>query len=83
MKLTKEGFEGMVEMLKMIEEELTYITVWVNMGASISKQDRDNETEYFDKAYSLFLSRCESISHYCDNVKYHLDCMRKDPEDDQ
>ena len=57
---------------KMIEEELTYITVWVNMGASISKQDRDNETEYFDKAYSLFLSRCESISHYCDNVKYPL-----------
>ena len=83
MKLTTEGFESLVDMIKTTEVELTKIKDWVKGGASISRQDRDNETEYFDKAYSIFVSRCESISHYCDNLKFHLDCMREGPDNDQ
>ena len=83
MKLTPEGFESLVDFLKTIEEELTYLTAWIKFGASISRDDRDGETEYFDKAYSIFVSRCESISHSCDHLKSHLDSMREDPDNDK
>ena len=83
MKLTKEGYESLVDFLKTEVVELTNIKDWVKGGASISRDDRDNEVEYFDKAYSIFQTRCESISHSCDHLKSHLDSMREDPDNDK
>ena len=83
MKLTPEGFESLVDFLKTEVVELTNIKDWVKGGASISRDDRDGETEYFDKAYSIFQTRCESISHSCDHLKSHLDSMREDPDNDK
>ena len=83
MKLTKEGFESLVDFLNMELQGMMDIKDMVKGGPSISRDDRDNEVEYFDKAYSIFETRCESISHSCDHLKYHLDSMREDPDNDQ
>ena len=83
MKLTPEGYESLVDFLKTEVIELTNIKDWIKGGPSISRDDRDNETEYFDKAYSIFGTRCETISQACDHLKYHLDCMRPEDSEDE
>ena len=77
MKLTKEGYEGLVDFLKMEVVELTNLKNWIKGGPSISRDDREREKEYFDKAYSRFEERCESIFACSNHLRSHLDSMRR------
>ena len=87
MKLTPEGYESLVDFLKTEVIELTNIKDWIKGGPSISssssRDDRENEIAYFDNAYSIFETKCQLISDYCDHLKYHLDSMRPEDSEDE
>ena len=77
MKLTKEGFESLVDFLNMELQGMMDIKDMVKGGPSISRDDREREKEYFDKAYSRFEERCESIFACSNHLRSHLDSMRR------